>query len=202
MNSLRLSSFGIALLLAGCAVVPMGSPEEDAEAKTFQPSKNQGSLYIYRNENFGGAVPMTVNVNNRNVGQTGPKTYFKLTVPPGLYSVESVAENTSNVNVQVEANKNHFVWQEVKMGMWMARTQVQQVDEKEGKAGVLESKILATKVPSSEIRPLNARGLPAETGYGPSATTDKLRELQKLYDEKLISESEYQQKRKQLLEGL
>ena len=36
--------------------------------------------------------------------------------------------------------KAYYIWQEVKMGMWMARTLVQEVDEETGRKGVGECK--------------------------------------------------------------
>ena len=38
------------------------------------------------------------------------------------------------------AGKSYYVWQEVKMGMWMARSQLQEVDEQTGRKGVAECK--------------------------------------------------------------
>lgn len=190
------------LSLVGCASVPMGSLEDDIKAKQFVPTPETASLYIYRNENFGGAVPMTVNVNNQSIGQTGPMTYFHLSVVPGMYNIESVAENTSSVSISVEPSKNYFVWQEVKMGVWMARTQLNRVDETVGRKGVTESKILAAKLPGSKIQPIAVGGaavVPAPASN--STTAEKLRQLQKMRDEKLISPEEYDAKRKEILNG-
>jgi hypothetical protein len=36
----------------------------------------------------------------------------------------------------------HYVWQEIKMGLLMARSQLSQVSEEEGKQGVMESKLV------------------------------------------------------------
>ena len=40
------------------------------------------------------------------------------------------------------AGKNYYVWQEVKMGLLMARSKLSQVSEEEGKQGVMESKLV------------------------------------------------------------
>ena len=39
-----------------------------------------------------------------------------------------------------EPSKTYYVWQEVKMGAFMARSLLQQVDEESGRKGVLECK--------------------------------------------------------------
>jgi hypothetical protein len=195
MNKLIASiSVILLLVLSGCASVPMAPLEQDAQAKQFAPAQSRAALYIYRNENFGGAIPMSVSVNGKAIGQTAAKTYFMLNVPPGKYSVESHAENVSNLSLTAEAGKNYFVWQEVKMGMWMARSLLQQVDEAIGRAGVTESKLIATTVTDNDLLP------PGQAPANDSA--QKLRDLQNLRKDNVITEEEFQKKRQELLEKL
>ncbi len=197
---MRLIKYGLAtvavMVLVGCASVPMGSAEEDAKAKAFVPPPDKAALYIYRNETFGAAVPMNLSINGRNIGQSVSKTYFQFNVVPGRYSVESTAENVAELKLQMEPGKNYFVWQEVKMGMWMARSQLHQVDETTGRAGVQESKLASARLTAADLQPLEAKG-PTPSNV---ALDEKLRQLQKMFDDKLISEQEYQLKRKELLE--
>jgi hypothetical protein len=159
MNDLsRLGLVVLILVLSGCASVPMAPLAQDATAKEFAPAPSRASLYIYRNESFGAAIPMTVSVNGKALGQTAAQTYFRLSLSPGQYSVESHAENVSTLPLTVEADKNYFVWQEVKMGLWMARSHLQQVDEATGRAGVMESKLVASSVSDRDLVPLSAGG--------------------------------------------
>jgi hypothetical protein len=118
----------------------MTSIDEDTKAKSFAVPKGKSSIYVYRNETFGAAIPLTVALNGKLAGQTGPQTYFMWEVDPGSYEVSSVAENTSTLKLNTEPGKAYFVWQEVKMGLWMARSQLQQVDEETGRKGVSECK--------------------------------------------------------------
>lgn len=129
-----------ALLAGGCASVPMASIDDDARAKTHAVKPDKSSIYVYRNETFGGAITMTVTLNGRVAGQSGPQTYYLFEVDPGTHEVSSIAENTSAVRLTTAAGKAYYVWQEVKMGLWMARTQLQQVDEETGRKGVAECK--------------------------------------------------------------
>ena len=180
------------LLLSGCASVPLAELEKDAIAKTFIPPPDKASLYIYRNEVLGAAIPMTVIVNGNNLGQTAHKSYFHLNVLPGEYEIESAAENVSRVSLNLAANKNYFVWQEVKMGMWMARSLLQQVDEETGRAGVNESKLIKAQVAENKILPLGMY-------VSPDSAADKIRELKELREDNIITEEEFQEKKKQLL---
>lgn len=195
MNKLAVSITVILLLvLSGCAAVPMAPLEQDAKAKEFVPTQERAALYIYRNENFGGAIPMAVAVNGKSIGQTAAKTFFLLNILPGKYTVESHAENVSSLSLTAEAGKNYFVWQEVKMGMWMARSLLQQVDEANGRAGVAESKLIATSVTESDLLP------PGQAPANDAA--QKLRDLQNLRKDNVITEEEFQKKRQELLEKL
>lgn len=132
----------VGLSLVGCAAPPIASGDRDLAAKAFTPQPGKGNIYVYRNEHFGAAVPMDVLVNGDLVGKTGAQTYFALMVTPGKHTITSKAENVSTVDLSVEAGKNYFVWQEVKMGLLFARTQLQLVDEATGRAGVNECKLI------------------------------------------------------------
>lgn len=203
MGASRILAVWLAVLslLGGCASVPMGSDEEDAAAKKFAPRTGAASLYIYRNETFGAAIPMSVAVNGKMLGQTAAQTYFHLSLRPGDYLVESHAENVSSLALSLEENRNYYVWQEVKMGFWMARSLLQQVDDAKGRAGVAESKLIKLVPALEEIQPRGA-SIPA-TGVVPDpGAAQRLRELDKLRQEGVISEDEYQSKRKAVMERL
>ena len=194
----------IVLLLAGCASVPMAPLDQDTRAKEFLPVPNKASLYIYRNESMGAAIPMTVTINGKALGQTAAQTYFRLNVLPGKYNVESHAENISSLPLSVEPGKNYFVWQEVKMGMWMARSLLQQVDDKTGRAGVAESKLIASTLADADLAPLDSPSAMPSSAQGASSesVSQKLRELQSLRKDGVITEDEFQKKKQQLLEQL
>jgi hypothetical protein len=192
----------VVLLLHGCASVPMAAIEEDAKAKDFSNVSGKASLYIYRNESFGGAVPMTVTINGRTLGQSAAQTYYRLSLLPGQYTVESHAENVSKLTLSLQAGKRYFVWQEVKMGFFFARSLLQEVDEKTGRAGVMESKLAATAIADSDIKPLD-KPMVADTPEPASdSVNQKLRELQTLRKDGLISDEEYEKKRQELLQKL
>ena len=127
-------------MLAGCASVPMTAVEDDTRAKSFAVQPGKANIYVYRNESMGGVVAMTVSLNGRVVGRTAAKTYLLLEVDPGTYEIASLTENTSTHKLMAQAGRNHFVWQEVKMGMFSARSELKEVDEATGRAGVMECK--------------------------------------------------------------
>jgi len=129
-------------LLTGCASVPMASIEHDTQAKTFAVESDKANIYLFRNEFVGPAVKMDVVLDGKPVGQTVAKSYMKFELKPGQHTLISKAENDDVLNVNTEAGKNYFVWQEVKMGMLYARSLLHLSDEETGKAGVRECKLI------------------------------------------------------------
>ncbi len=131
----------IATTLIGCASVPMGDAKQDAELKSFAAKPGVAGLFIYRNESFGAAIRMDIEVDGKPLGQTAAKTYFYKEVPPGRHTVTSKAENTDSIEIDTVGGKLYYIWQEVKMGLLYARTKLSLVGEDEGRKGVLESQL-------------------------------------------------------------
>lgn len=75
---------------------------------------------------------------------TTPKIYLQTEIAPGKHRLISKSENASDLDFEAIAGKIYYVWQEVKMGLWQARSQLQMMDEKTGQAGVLESQLAVT----------------------------------------------------------
>lgn len=193
------------ILLTGCASAPAKSSSHDANAKLFLPPANRALIFIYRNANEGirGTIlPMlvTVSVNGFTLGQTADKTYFRLNVKPGTYTITSLAENVARLNLTVEAGKIYYVQQEVSAWSLSPKISLQQVDENKGHAGVFESKIIASNVADAKLTVSDApTSAPSETQ---APISEKLRELQGLKNDGLITEDEFKKKRQQLLEKL
>lgn len=136
----------VTFTLIGCASVPMGSPQENARLKTFSPMpEDKAGIYVYRNETFGAAVKMDVEIDGRHIGQTAAETYLYKEVTPGTHTVTSRAENDDSVVVDAKQGTLSYVWQEVKMGLLYARTKLHLVSDSEGRKGVLESNLAHTQ---------------------------------------------------------
>lgn len=192
---------GSFLIITGCAQVPMTSEDKDLQAKAFSPPADRASIYIHRHELIGGTQTLRLLVNGLSVGQTAAKSYVLLQVLPGTYIIESHGpENTAQLKITVEAGKNFFVWQESSLGVRHGpRTALHFVDEQTGRAAVLESKRVAVPIPDSRLIPLGAA---AAQPNPQEIAASRLRELQKLKNDGLISDDEFQAKRKQLVDQL
>jgi PBP1b-binding outer membrane lipoprotein LpoB len=130
-----------AAFVTGCASVPMASPEQDNQAKSFGVKPDKANIYVYRNESMGAAVKLPVVLDGKIVGDTAAKTFMLLEVSPGKHKLVSKGETDSALELATQPSKNYFVWQEVKMGVWAPSSKLQQVDEASGKAGVAECKL-------------------------------------------------------------
>lgn len=144
-RSIILTTLIISAALTGCASVKMAAPADDAKAKAFTSSPDQAKFYVYRNEFLGGSIGMEVQVDGKSIGKTGAKTYFAFDLAPGMHSFVSVAENDSLLQIKADAGKIYYIWQEVKMGIMSARSQLKLVDSAQGQAGVKESQLLAAE---------------------------------------------------------
>ncbi len=149
----------LAVLASACASVPLAPPEADAQAKQFQaPPPGHANLYVFRNESLGGAVRMSVNLDGAALGDTAAKTYLYTPIPAGTHTVVSKAENDSTANIDARAGESYFVWQEVKIGLWSARSALQLVSEDRGREGVRECKMGMTNAPAGCSKDTDCKG--------------------------------------------
>lgn len=134
----------IVSLLTACAGGALAPSNEDKIAKQFQtPTDGTSNLYIYRDSSWGVSLGIEIYVNGKYIATTGADTYAYLTnLKPGKYKVESylsVSDWTSWIIVDLEPNKNTYIWQDLKFGQ---KVYLREVTEKVGKIGVKESKLL------------------------------------------------------------
>ena len=70
----------------------------------------KAGIYIYRNESFGSAIKLTVEMDGRVIGETAAKTYLYKEVTPGKHTLVSHAENTDTLEVDVKPGTLAYVW--------------------------------------------------------------------------------------------
>ena len=130
---------GIALVMVGCTTSSPNAPiQMDRAAKKFKTTPGKSNIYIYRNEMYGGFAGVALTLDGKPIGATQAKTYIKVTTNPGQHTLTSKAEVDHAIQLKTKANKNYFVWQEIKMGVVTARSKLKAVSEQEGKKGVKE----------------------------------------------------------------
>jgi hypothetical protein len=149
-----------ALLAVGCASVPMAPPEVDLAAKQFKPTPGKANVYVFRDESIGAAVKMPILLDGRLLGDTAARTFLLTAVDPGPHQLLSKTENDSVFAFTAVPGSNLFVWQEVKMGVWSARSKLQQVDDAAGKARVMACKLAVGAQPPPPPPPAQPAPVP------------------------------------------
>jgi hypothetical protein len=129
-----------ALVISGCASVPMASKEADAAHKTFAPPPAEKSaLYIYRNSFVGQALKKTLRVDGTVIGETANKVYFYKEITPGEHTIATESEFSDNtVTFTAEPGKTYFAEQYIKLGAFVGGAGIRMVDDETGKKNVNE----------------------------------------------------------------
>jgi Protein of unknown function (DUF2846) len=130
----------IAVLLSGCATVPMATPTLDAEAKQFVPPTGKSNVYVFRGGGPGGAIAFQVQLDGRIIGSIAPDTYHLVAVEPGDHAVAASSnENSRMVRFRAVAGQSYFFRIEALMGWASARVGLEQLDDEHGRKGVVEA---------------------------------------------------------------
>lgn len=131
----------LGLLLAGCASVPVASPELDAEGKRLTPKPGMASIYLCRGGGVGTALVFQTVLDGKVVGALAPDTYQLLSVEPGKHVISaSGAENVQQQEVFAAAGQMYFYRLGVNMGWVSGRARLEPIPEAEGRERVLKSK--------------------------------------------------------------
>lgn len=126
-------------ILSGCASVNMASKEESDKAKQFSvPSAENSGLYVYRNSFVGKALKKDIWVDGKCLGESASDVFFYTQVEGGKkHKIETESEFSPNaLEVFMEAGKNYFVRQFIKLGAFVGGADLEQIPEEQGKADV------------------------------------------------------------------
>lgn len=101
--------------------------------KNLEPPEGKSLLYVYRPSVAGAVIPMPVICDERMIGSTRGKTFIYAYIAPGKHTITAEAERPATLEIETEAGKTYYIRQKVKMGIAMARTDLELVDEAEGR---------------------------------------------------------------------
>ncbi|MDM5142566.1 DUF2846 domain-containing protein [Aeromonas bestiarum] len=137
-----------ALLLAGCASVPMESAQESARLKAFPvPEDNMAGLYVYRDSYMGKAQKKDVYVDSECLGESANQTFFYKQVAGGKnHELSTESEFSDNkISVFTEPGKNYFFRQIIKMGVFVGGAKLEPVSDTEGKRVISKGNVQLAK---------------------------------------------------------
>ena len=139
-RELAVAAFAV-VVLAGCASVPMESPERSAEAKKFAPpAEGNAGVYVYRLGGFGSALTKSIWIDGKCIGKSAPSTFFYEEVKGNAeHTISTESEFSPNdLQLPTVAGTNYFVHQYIKMGVFVGGANLELVSEEEGKKQVAQ----------------------------------------------------------------
>ncbi len=141
-NSVIKAGFLAVLLaiLSGCATLP--SPEEmKADVAQYKlpklPEPGKAIVYVVRPSAVGGVIRFNVFVDNQQpeseMGYTRGSQYIYFNLTPGDHQIHSKAENWATAAVSAKAGDIIFIQQDASMGIIMARNNIFNIPDYQGK---------------------------------------------------------------------
>jgi hypothetical protein len=142
MSVIRKALIALALVLPGCAQVPMADSQADQMAKAFPtPEPGRGALYVYRTGYMGIARSIDVQVVGGRTAQLASNTYLRLEGPPGPIEVDcKIGDKTGAGQLQIDEGRTRFVEVSMTVLSLMPGCQVAEVPPQEGQAAVQRAK--------------------------------------------------------------
>ena len=135
----KIAVLSLSVLMTGCASVNMASKEESDKAKQFAaPNPGNAGLYVYRDSFVGKALKKDIWVNGKCLGESASDVFFYTQVEGGkTHKIETESEFSPNaLEVFMEAGKNYFIRQFIKLGAFVGGADLEQIPEEQGKAAV------------------------------------------------------------------
>ena len=176
--------------LSGCASVPMATSEQDAKAKDFSTLPDKGSVFIFNNTTLETDAQL-VSVNGKIVGSTTANTYLRFNLIPGNYTINAYAGyGNPMIVLKVEPGTNYFVKEDFGIPFTLEKR-----NETDGRKAVLESKLVASTITDDEV------SATVSSSNNASSVSQKLRDLQSLRKDGVITDDEYEIKKKELLKS-
>ena len=131
-----------ALVMSGCAQVPMADLQADQAAKAFPPPEpGRGALYVYRTGLMGIARTIDVQVVGGRSAQLASNTYLRLEGPPGPIQVDcKVGDKTGAQQLEIVEGRTRYVEASMKIGILLPSCELAEVPPEQGQAAVRGSK--------------------------------------------------------------
>ncbi len=125
----------------------MATKEDSAKAKEFnRPSPGNAGVYIYRNSFVGQALKKDIWINGKCIGESAPDVFFYTELTGGkAHKIDTESEFSPNtLEVMIEAGKNYFIRQFIKLGVFVGGAGLEQVSEDQGKKEIAQLEMAKT----------------------------------------------------------
>ncbi|WP_349279265.1 DUF2846 domain-containing protein [Polaromonas hydrogenivorans] len=144
----------LSALFTGCASVKMESKEASEKAKQFtQPESGNSGIYTYRDSFVGKALKKDIWVDGKCVGESAPDVFFYTEVMGGKeHKISTESEFSPNdLSLLVEAGKNYFIRQYIKLGVFVGGAGLELIPEEQGKVAVAKLELATPGTCSKQV---------------------------------------------------
>jgi hypothetical protein len=137
MKKLACAMFVVALF-TGCSSVKMESKEASDKAKQFVlPASGKAGVYVYRDSFVGKALKKDVWLDGKCIGESAPDVFFYTEAAAGQHTLSTESEFSPNdLSILVEAGKNYFYRQFIKMGLMVGGADLESMPEEQAKVAI------------------------------------------------------------------
>ena len=131
-------------MFTGCASTSKAPESMNSQAKEFKAPEGKGTVYLYRTGRaVGAAGQLMVKVNQLDAGGTGPGTFFKWDLSPGVYTfLSSTGESSAVVQLDVKQGMVYYIRQDARLGIDTGRVSMKEVAAAQGEREVAKCKLL------------------------------------------------------------
>ena len=139
----------LVFITCSCITTQKAATTGGIDYYNIAPEAGKSLVYIARPTTFGFAVPMNVECDGKVIGTNMGKNFIYCTAEPGEHIFTSYAENTHELKITTEPGKVYYVLQKVKMGMALARCELELMDDVIGKSKLKKCN-LSKRMPKKE----------------------------------------------------
>jgi len=104
---------------------------DKSDQRRGDPEEGYALVYVFRPATMGGAIKTWAFADDELLMVSKPKAYSFAQVPAGKVLFWTKSENTSAIELEVEAGKTYYLKVKIKMGLGKARAKILHIDEAE-----------------------------------------------------------------------
>jgi len=101
------------------------------DERRAEPDEGMALVYVFRPASAGGAIKTWSFADDELIGLSKAKGYYFAQIPPGKHLIWSAAENTSGLDVELEAGETYYFQTAIRMGIGKARVKLVPATETE-----------------------------------------------------------------------
>ncbi|HKI97982.1 MAG TPA: DUF2846 domain-containing protein [bacterium] len=128
-------------LLAACSSHASLRKHSEADKRMPVPP-GKALVYLYRPSPAGGTTVFDVAVNGAYIGKTLPGSYYLIEAPAGALDLQSLGDNTAELQLKVRPGKRYYVRQRYALSLFTGRASMAVMDPTSGRRGLAGTSLL------------------------------------------------------------